>query len=194
MTEVGFEVGEELHRRQPGEIVGAYWGRIRLGHIVRDAKDRLHTVIAETEDGSWVRLQAVKDGTTASLRRPPADKPVDIYVPSEEECLILLREDLGARLLRDIEEREHSIARALSWRVKPVANSALAQRDHIDMIHNINVDDVLRKNKGTEVNPASKAQKKASLEELRGLHDQAHEDPVLWPMRFPHTHDPNVKE
>lgn len=186
------EVGPDLKRREPGQIEPSTWGEVGIGNIVRDKRGRLHTIVNDA--AGWVQLKSVRVGEVVAVRRPAPETPVDIYVPSEEECLVLLREDLGARMLFDIEERERSIAKALTWRVEPVANRAQALRDHLDMLHGINVDDVLRKNKGTEANPAPKGQRAAALKELRDLHDEAHSDHDLWPMAFPHVHTLDKKE
>lgn len=182
----------ELRQREPGKIEPSTWGEVTVGNVVQDKRARLHTVLNDA--AGWVQLKAVRAGEIVAVRRPPPETPVNIYVPSEDECLVLLREDLGARLLFDIEERERSIAKALNWRVEPVANRAQALRDHLDMLHGINVDDVLRKHTGTKVNPAPKGQKAASLKELRDLHDEAHSDFDLWPMAFPHIHTLETKE
>lgn len=190
---VGFEVGPDLVRRPTGKMQPTTWGEIELGHIVRDQKDRLHTVIADDSDVT-VTLRSAHPAKEVVMRRPPADRPVDIYVPSEEEALTLLGEVLGTRILRDIEEREHSIARALTMRLEPVPNKAQFLQNHLDMLHAINVDDVLRKNKGTEANPASRKTKADTLAELRDLHDEAHADPGLWPMAFTHVHTLDPKE
>lgn len=182
----------KLRLREPGAMQTITWGELKVGHIMRDERDLMHTVVNDLR--GWVQLKSVRTGELSPRRRPAPDTPVDIYVPSEEECLVLLREDLGARMLRDVERREHTIARRLNWRLEPVANNAKALRDHLDMIHAVNVDDVLRKHSGTPVNPAPKGQKAAALAELRRLHDLTHEDPETWPMVFPHIHTLNPKE
>ncbi len=176
----------ENQQRQPGEIQTITWGELTIGHIYRDEKDFFHWVVNDLQ--GWVQLKSIRTGELRPLRRPSPETPVDIYIPSEEECLILLDKELGARLLRDAEEREHSIARRLNWRVEPVAASAKAMRDHIDMLHGVKVDDVVRKWQGTEAHPSDRKTKAAALAELRQAHDEMHDDHGTWPMAFPHIH------
>ncbi len=176
----------ELRQREPGAIQAITWGELAVGHVYRDEKDLFHWVVQDKQ--GWVQLKSIRTGELIPLRRPAPDTPVDIYVPSEEECLVLLDEHLGARLLRDIERREHTIARRLNWRMEPLPNNAKALQGHIDMIHAVNVDDVLRKWKGTEANPSDRKTKAAALAELRQAHDEMHADPDTWPMVFPHVH------
>lgn len=169
-----------------GEMRQVTWGEVGLGNIVRDKVDRLHLV---TKEGAgWVQLEAVKDGATAAMRKPASINNVWIYVPSETECRILLDKELGARLLRQVEDREHTKARALTWRVEPVKRGVVSLRDHIDFLHGVNVDDVLRRHNGTAANPSNKERKKASLEELVMAHDEMHADPDLWPHAKAHHH------
>lgn len=195
MSEIGFEVGPELVRRQPGHMEQIPWPHVDIGHVVRLDKDRMWTVTDRKQ--GWIKRRAVKDGEIV-VEKQPTSGMADIYVPSEDECVILLHDELGARLLRDIEEREHSIARALTWRMEPLASTPLDLRDHLDMIHNIPVDDVYRRAGGgteaerkdkSKAGTAARRQRKIdALAEMRSLHDQAHDDPALWPMRFPHVH------
>lgn len=197
---IGFEVGPDLVRRPPGEVVEVPWADVGFGSIVRGKGDRMHTITREEQ--GWIELKAVKDGQRVVIKKP-TEGTIFAYVPSEEEALILLNEELGARLLRDIEEREHSIARALNWKMEPCASTPQALRDHLDMIHNINVDDVFRRAQGgtekekkdmSKEGKAARRQRKIdALAELRNLHDEAHTDPSLWPMRFPHTHTLEVQ-
>lgn len=168
------------------------WGRVEVGHIVRDKNDRIHTVVDER--GNWLRLVACRTGADSTVIRPPGDQAVDIYVPTEEEAIDLLSADLGARYLRMIEDREHTIARASRWKMEVLPRKAIAIRDHLDMIHQVNVDDVVRKWRGTEANPAKPAQKKAALDELVRAHEEVHADPTTWPQSFPHIHTLEKKE
>lgn len=169
-----------------GAIETTTWGQVGIGSIVRDKRGRLHTIIAEVE--GWLRLRSAHPVTDTSVRRPADDGPVDIYVPSESEATALLNEALGARHLKDIEGREFTIARRLNWRLEPVARKAKDLRDHIDMIHAVNVDDVLRKHKGTEVNPSNPGRRKAAIDELVEAHETMHDNPGDWPHAFPHMH------
>ena len=182
----------DLQPRKPGAIEQITWGQVAVGHILRLDGDRFHTVMQDKQ--GWVQLKSVHLENLWPMRRPDPAEPVDIYVPSEDEALALLHERVGAMILRDIESREHSIARALQWQMEPIANTAAALRDHLDWMHGINVDDVLRHHAGTKVNPVPKGQKAAKLQELRGLHDEAHEDPDTWPMSRAHSHHLNPKE
>jgi hypothetical protein len=170
-----------------GHIESTTWGEIEVGHIVRDKNDHLHTVA--NDDGTFVTLTPAHGrDPVVSIRRPAADRPVDIYVPSEAEAVNLLDKELGARYLRFAEETAHSVARALNWRVDPIPRKLIALRDHIDWLHGANVDDVLRKGTGTKINPADTKRKKASIEELCQAHDEMHADPATWPMPFAHHH------
>lgn len=189
---IGFEPpGPDYVRRPAGQVEEVDWSDVGLGSIVRGKGDRMHTITRD--ELGWLELKAVKDGQRAVIKRPTTGK-VWAYVPSEEEALVLLGEELGARLLRDIEEREHSIARALTMRLEPVPNKAAFLQNHLDMLHAINVDDVLRKHRGTEANPATKKTRADTLAELRNLHDEAHADPDLWPMGYAHVHTLDPKE
>ncbi len=190
---IGFEVGPDLVRRPQGKMEPTTWGAIELGHIVQDQKGHLHTVIDDSSE-STVTLRSAHPAKDVVMRRPAADRAVNIYVPSEEEALQLLSDILGTRVLLEIEEREHSIARALTMRLEPVPNKANFLQNHLDMLHGINVDDVLRKHRGTEANPASKKTRADTLAELRNLHDEAHADPDLWPMSYAHVHTLDPKE
>lgn len=96
--------------------------------------------------------------------------------------------DMQHRTLREIEDRERTVARAALFRVDPIPRKAVALRDHIDWLHGVNVDDVLRRHNGTPTSPASKEAKKASVEELCQAHDEMHERPDLWPHSLPHHH------
>ena len=164
------------------------WGEVRIGDTVRDKEDRLWAVL-DDHLGTLV-LGSAHPRRETTMRRPDDDRPVDVYVPTETEAINLLDEELGARILVDIERREHTIARALNWQVSPVARKAVALRDHLDWLHGINVDDVLRKHTGTAANPSSPARKKATVEELAQLHDEAHADPDTWPHAMAHFHAP----
>lgn len=179
------EVGPDYVEPERGHMEPTTWSRVEVGHIVRDQTDRFHTVLEI--DHTLVKLKAAEHGVENVLLRPSDDRPVDIYVPSEQEALNLLDRELGARVLRDYEEREHTIAQR--WRSpSPVGPKAVDIRDHIDMLHGVKVDDVLRKGAGTKVNPADKKQRAASLQELRDAHAEMHTHPGTWPMAFPHTH------
>lgn len=161
------------------------WLTVEIGDIVRDKKDRLW----------WIR--AAKDGEllldngreTRRMERPPADHPVSIYEPTEAEAINLAISDLGGRYLKMIEEREHDIARRLTWLMEPPARTARSIRDHLDMVHAVPVDDVLRRWQGTEVNPSTKQTKAAALAELVEAHDYVHENPDQFPCPFPHVHN-----
>lgn len=168
-----------------GRMESTTWGGVMVGHIVRDQRDRLHTVVVA---GPAIVEMIDAQGSRASIRRPLPERPVDIYVPSETERLQLLHQELGARILRDIEEREHTVARTLTWRLDPIARRLVVLRDHLDWMHGVNVDDVLRKGTGTKINPADAKAKKVSVEELCRLHDETHERPDLWPHSFVHYH------
>jgi len=183
---IGFDgVGPDYVRREPGHVEEVSWSDVGLGTIVRGKGDRMHTITREEQ--GWIELKAVKDGQRAVIKKPTTGT-VWAYVPSEDEALIMLNEGLGARMLQDIEMREHSIARALNWRMEPVKRTAQVLQNHLDMIHGIKVDDVLRRWQGTQANPATKQTRKQKLDELANLHDEAHADPDLWPMAFPHVH------
>ena len=188
---IGFEVGPDLVRRQPGHVEEVPWSDVGLGTIVRGKGDRMHTITREEK--GWIELKAVKDQQRAVIKKPTTGT-VWAYDPSEDEALVLLNDHLGARLLRDIEDREHSIARALNWRMEPVPRRAQVLQNHLDMIHAIKVDDVLRRWHGTEANPATRQTRAQKLDELAKLHDEAHADPDLWPMAFPHVHTLDPKE
>lgn len=183
-----------------GHVEPADWADVTLGHIVQDKKDRMHTVVGVSPDGSKVKLNACRTGEEVILSRPSG--AVNIYVPSESECKLLLLEELGARILRDIEDREHTIARSLLWRLDPVARTAKSLRDHMDMIHGevYAEDQLYRHQKGVDLQKSAKARhdadgekegarlKKASLDMLAQMHDEMHADPHLHPMGFPHHH------
>ncbi len=192
MGEIGFDgVGPDYVRRQPGHVEEVDWSEVGLGSIVRGKGDRMHTITRDEQ--GWLELKAVKDGQRAVIKRPTSGK-IGAYIPSDDEALVLLNEGLGARMLQDIEMREHTIARALNWRMEPVPRKAQVLQNHLDMIHGIKVDDVVRKNQGTKANPATRKTKADTLEELVLLHDEAHNDPDLWPMAFPHVHTLDPKE
>jgi hypothetical protein len=180
-------MGDEdtLEPVQQGEVQPTTWGEVAVGHIVRDKKFRMHTVVDER--AGWLQLSAVRTGEVSTIRRPAPDTPVDIYVPSEQECLIALG-SLGPRYLRDVEDREYTKTRSLMWRLDPVARSAKALRDHLDMIHgDVKVEDVVyAHNTAREKKDSPRA--KAKLQELVDLHDEMHADPHLWPQAFPHHH------
>lgn len=168
-----------------GHIESATWRDIHIGHIVRDKKDRLWTVIDEKT--GFVKLQAVKDGVIRVQQKPAGE--VDIYVPSEDECKDLLVEGLGASLLRIIEEREHSLARALNWRLEPLTGRGVVKlRDHITMIHGgVYVEDLLgRWQRAKEA--GDKVRQKDQVDQLLDAHATMHDDPHGYPMAYPHHH------
>lgn len=178
-----------------GSVESTDWSAVEFGHIVQDKNDRMHTVIGVSPDKTMIRLKAARGGAEVMMRRPTGT--VNIYVPSESEMVGLLNKVIGAGFLRDIEHREHMIAKALLWRMDPIPNSPTALRDHIDMAHQVYVDDVLgRYNSGVEqmkgLNPEKKKEgakkKRASLEELRAAHDEFHSDLHLWPQAIVHHH------
>jgi hypothetical protein len=162
------------------------WGDVQTGDIVRDLTGNLH-VATVTEGAPSVGLLSTKL-EMRWIARPPDDRSVDVYVPTEGEAADLRHYDVRERMLRQIEERERTIARAALFRVDPTPRRAVALRDHIDWLHGVNVDDVLRRHSGTPVNPASKEAKKASIEELCEAHDEMHARPDLWPHSLPHHH------
>lgn len=173
-----------------GTMERTTWGDVEVGHIVRDKNDRLWTVI-EQKDG-WLLIQRENDAhVLETVGIPKFDRLEDeawIYVPSDEEARDLAGAVLGGRLLRMVEEREHTLARALNWRVDPVPRKAVKLRDHIDWLHGVNVDDVLRRHDGTDANPSNPERKKASVEELCRAHDEMHADPDAWPHHYAHHH------
>lgn len=171
---------------QRGQIEPTTWREVHVGNIVRDKKDRFWTVV--DEQTGWVKLQAAKDGDIKSMPKPAGE--VDIYVPSEFECLTWLREELGARGLREIEEREHTVARQLNWRLEPLPRSAVKIRDHIYMVHgSVYVDDLLgRFQRAKET--GDKVRAKVQLDTLVEAHATMHEDPGTYPMAYPHHHAP----
>jgi hypothetical protein len=177
---------EEVLVTDRGHVEATTWGEVAVGHIVRDQKDRFWTVVDE-RDG-WLRLLGARTGESSSIKRPAGDTPTWIYVPSESEMLNLVQEELGARIIRLIEEREHTISRQKVWRQDPIPRNAHALQNHLDMLHGVNVDDVLRKWRGTEVKPSGPGAKKKALDELCELHDETHSDPHLWPAPWPHHH------
>jgi hypothetical protein len=179
-----------------GQIEPTTWGEVAIGHIVRDQKDRFHTVVDE-RDG-WLLLKAARTEETTSVRRPAPDRPVDIYVPSEDEAFFVLQEGLGVVILRDIETREHTIRRIPSFRMDPMPANAAYLRDHLDMAHQLPVDNVLyrhdkavqdRKDTRDKERKAEAAERiKAAIQELFDAHDEAHSDTHLWPQAIPHHH------
>jgi len=177
-----------------GAVRPATWGEVAVGDIVQDKKDRLHAVVRLEGGQVWLLSAKLEE---VAMQVPPADRPVNIYVPSEREAENIAHPHLGASYLRDIEHREHMVAKALLWRMDPIPNNATALRDHIDMAHGVYVNDVLgRYNSGVEaqkgLDPDKKKEgakkKKASLEELRAAHDEFHSDFHLWPQNIVHHH------
>lgn len=164
------------------------WGEVKIGDTVRDKEDRLWAVL-DDHLGTLV-LGSSHPRRESAMRRPADDRPVDIYIPTETEAINFLHEELGARVLREIELREHTIARALNWQLQPVPRKALKLRDHLAWFHGVIADDVLRKHDGTAANPSNPTRKKASVEELCQLHDETHADPDTWPHDMPHYHAP----
>lgn len=167
------------------------WGEVEIGDIVRDKEDHLWWV-----RGAWPtnhpegRLGILVDNGTKKIEVYPLPAtPVDIYVPTEAEAANLVIAELGGRVLKMIEEREHTIARAQTWRLQPLPAVATAIRDHLDMIHQVPVDDVLRRWQGTVANPATKKTRAEALAELREAHEWAHEHPDQFPQSFPHVHN-----
>jgi hypothetical protein len=167
-----------------GQMEQTTWAEVTVGHIVRDANDRLWTILGDKT--GWIKERMVLTGEERVRHKPSGN--VSIYVPSESECRDLLDAELGARILRLIEDREHTIHRAAMFRVDPVRRAVNPLRDHIDWFHGVNVDDVWRRHNGTKANPSDKARKKASLEELVEAHDEMHADPYMWPHRMAHHH------
>jgi hypothetical protein len=165
------------------------WGKVELGQIVRDKKDRLWWVL-DSHDG-----QVLLDNGREQVRvdRPAADHPVAIFEPTEAEAINLAIQELGARYLKQIEEREHDAARRHTWRLEPVARVATQIRDHLDMIHQVPVDDVLRRWQGTKANPASKKTRKEALDELAEAHQYVHDHPEDFPSPMPHVHNLEVR-
>jgi hypothetical protein len=153
---------------------------------VVDKKGRLHTVTAIHPAGALFELESAHPVKRTVVE--PGGGPVDTYVPSEEEALILLQDELGARLLFDIQDRERTLAGRAQFRVDPVKRTAVKLRDHIDWLHGVNVDDVLRRHQGTDVNPSTPKAKRASVEELAQAHDEMHDRPDIWPHSLPHHH------
>ena len=188
-----------LRLPERGQVEPFDWARVELGNIVRDKKDRMHTVLDVSPDGTKIKLQAVRTGEEVVMTRPAG--PVDLYVPSQEECLLLLSQDLGARYLRMFEDREHTLSARGRFRMDPIPNSAQVLHNHLDMAHSLPTNDVLyRFQKGAdkikeagnkndaEGKKAGAKLKKLSMEELRQAHDEAHADPDTWPMAIPHHH------
>jgi hypothetical protein len=167
-----------------GQMEETVWRDVGIGNIVRDPDDRLWTILDEKT--GWIKEQSVQTGETRVRIKPAGE--VWIYVPSESEARDLLDKELGARILRGIEDREHTIHRAAMFRVDPVKRAVNPLRDHIDWFHGVNVDDVWRRHNGTKANPSDKERKKASLDELVQAHDEFHADPDLWPHRMAHHH------
>jgi len=162
------------------------WGEVAVGHIIREADHRMHTVMQDKR--GWVQLKAALDESLKAVKRPAADTPVEIYVPSEDECFQLLYAELGAFFLRDMEQREHTITRQLMWRLAPVSGSAKDLRDHIDLIHGGTYVENLLYSYQAGVEKKDPPRKRAAIAELRKVHDELHSDPHMWPMAFPHHH------
>jgi hypothetical protein len=167
-----------------GHMEPSTWSEVGFGSIVRDPNDRLWSIIGDKQ--GWIKEKMILTGEERVRHKPTGN--VEVYVPSETECRVLLDAELGARLLRDVEDREHTIKRARRFRTPPVARTVTALRDHIDWFHGVNVDDVLRRHVGTKANPSDKARKKASLDELVIAHDEMHADPYMWPHVMAHHH------
>jgi hypothetical protein len=161
------------------------WGDVQLGDIVQDKNSNLHFVI--TLYDNVVQLASTRL-TTAQITRPADDHPVNVYLPTGDEMSDMGAADMQYRTLRQIEERERTISQSSKFRVDPIPRRAVALRDHIDWLHGVNVDDVLRRHQGTAVNPSSKEAKKASIAELCEAHDEMHARPDLWPHSLPHHH------
>lgn len=188
-----------LRLPEPGSIEPFDWSQVEVGHIVQDKKGHLHTVVDISPDGTKLRLRSTHPAKEVVVPRPAG--PVMIYIPSDEEALQLVNAELGARYLRTFEEREHTIAARGRFRMDPMPNSVQALHNHLDMAHSLPVNDVVyRFQKGVDQlkeagqrNDADGKKvgaklKKASLEELRQAHDEAHADPHTWPMAIPHHH------
>lgn len=161
------------------------WGQVEVGQIVFDKNAKMW----------WVRSERpgqilLDDGLTEPMStiRPPDNRPVDIYEPTEQEAVNLAVEGLGGRVLRLIRERERTIRKAQTWQMEPVARRAVTLRDHIDWFHDANVDDVLRRWQGTAAKPSSAETKRIKLAELVEAHDAMHADPGIFPMTRPHVH------
>lgn len=179
-----------------GSVEPTTWGAVGVGDIVVREDDFMFTI--EAEKTGWLKaVSPRRDVEPWVFRRPVAHEVARVYVPTEEEAVELLGEILGARRLRDIERREHTLARALTWHMEPIAANAKTLRDHLDMIHEVKVDDVLRKYEYSPVGEKPKektARRKSALAELQEAHDVVHADPHNWPSHLPHYHAPIEKE
>lgn len=189
------EVGPDYVAPERGAMQPSTWGEVGLGSVVQDKNGHLHTVTYI--DWEVVHLAPAHGrGEPVEMRRPRYDREVQVYVPSEQEALNLLHSELGARVLRDIEEREATIRRALSWKLEPCEPNPQALRDHMDMVHGQtrHTDTLLsRYNPSTkpttrEGRAALKEKRKQILQEMLDMHVEMHQDPHIWPMAFPHTH------
>ena len=168
-----------------GHVEMIPWDEVLVGHILRRNDGELWTVT--DQKNGWALL--ARNGETIGIPQfQRGTQLVASYVPSEGEALDLLHRDLGARILKQIEETQRTLSKAAEFRVDPIARKATALRDHIDWLHGVNVDDVLRRHNGTPTSPASKETKKASVQELCDAHDEMHERPDLWPHSLPHHH------
>ena len=169
-----------------GHMEPTVWGKVEVGNIVRDQRDMLHTVVFLSHD--TVGLKPVRGAERSiAMIRPANDRPVDVYVPSESECLTLLDKELGARLLVRVEEREHTLAQAPRFRVDPVPRNVEALKDHCSWMHGVELQDQLN-----QYNLAKKKRdkqgKEDALDEMVRAHDEFHADQALWPQPIPHHH------
>lgn len=190
------EVGPDYVAPERGAMQSSTWGEVGFGSIVQDKNGHLHRITED--DGRMVKLVAAhgRQPVAVFIQRPAVDREVLVYVPSEQEAINLLHEELGARVLREIEEREHTIRRASSWELEPCEPNVNALRDHIDMIHgrNPHVGTLLsRYNPSTKPTTKKgraelKEKRKQILQEMLDIHVELHQDPHIWPMAFPHTH------
>ena len=186
-------IGPEYLVPEHGNITPVPWGEVTVGHIVRDQNDRLWTVLRDEQ--GWILIES-HTGERKPMRKPDAARQAWIYVPSEQECINLLTAELGARVLREIEARERTLAKIPHFRYDPVERTAVSLKDHMSWMHNAELNDQLneynRVKKTRPGTPEGKAEKKQRLEEiiqeLCDAHDDMHANPTVWPMSLPHHH------
>ncbi len=189
----GLDVGPDWEPRPQGNITPKSWGEVTVGHVVRDQNDQLWTVLRDEQ--GWVLLER-HTGERRSMRKPDAARTAWVYVPSDEEALLCLEQYLGARVLRDIEARERTLAKIPHFRYDPVPRDVVSLKDHLSWMHAVELQDQLNAWNRVKKRQASKkserAEKKAELaailQEMCDAHDEFHEHPATWPMSLPHHH------
>lgn len=142
------------------------WSDLHIDSYLRDKQGTVWRICAE--DRGWFRAKN-RQGDFTTLSPKPADTPVTILEQTEADCIPLLRDALGARV---VATKPHSekVWQVEGWPEGKPARKLDDYKEHLESMHRVYAGDI------------------KTYVALQEAHHRAHEAETDFGKRIPHEH------